>query len=81
MRVTRRTRPSQVGCGASIARRRLLHASASDTEPPAELQDPRSLADLPIVIQFDFEHGEDRDHELVAATSSARGLYRLTQRR
>ena len=29
MRVIRRTRPSQVGCGSSVARRRLLHASGT----------------------------------------------------
>jgi hypothetical protein len=32
MRVIRRTRPSRVGCGSSVARRRLLHASGSTEE-------------------------------------------------
>jgi hypothetical protein len=37
MRVIRRTRPSQVGCGSSVARRRLLHAKGPVEElGPAE---------------------------------------------
>lgn len=36
MRVTRRIRPSQVGCGATIGRRRLYAASISRDAAPAE---------------------------------------------
>ena len=33
MRVNRHTRPSQVGCGSTTARRRLLHIQPHDAEP------------------------------------------------
>lgn len=36
MRMIRRTRPSQVGCGASVARRRLQHSSSSPATPAAD---------------------------------------------
>ena len=54
MRVTRRARPSQVGCGASAARRRLLHAHVSDSPPALEPGDQVSMNDLSMVIQLDF---------------------------
>jgi hypothetical protein len=53
MRVSRRTRPSQVGCGASVARRRLLHAQASDSSATPESLDQFSIADLSMVIELD----------------------------
>jgi hypothetical protein len=33
MRVSRRTRPSQVGCGSTTARRRLLHTQTHHAQP------------------------------------------------
>ena len=59
MRVTRRTRPSQIGCGPSAARRRLLHAQARVAPPALEARGQTSLADLSLVIQLDlFDAGE-----------------------
>jgi hypothetical protein len=87
MRVTRRTRPSQVGCGASAARRRLLHAQANDFPPGLESRGPGSMADLSMVTQLDlFDASETparparqtksdslEDLVLVTAGSRARG--------
>lgn len=86
MRVTRRTRPSQVGCGASIARRRLLHTRADPSPPAAEPHDQGSMDGLTMVVRLDFHdgietpgepdrtlHGDRRQtQELAAAASSAR---------
>ena len=87
MRVTRRTRPSQVGCGASIGRRRLLHTQASDTPPAPKSQDQAAMTGLTVVIQLDFLNAREtridpahrtRGDRLqtqapVAAAASARG--------
>ena len=84
MRVTRRTRPSRVGFGASISRRRLLHTSGStDETAPEESRFPT----LAVLIRFDTPDtiaargdllGRDRlerndAQTAVAAASSARG--------
>lgn len=50
MRVIRRTRPSQVGCGASVARRRLLHTSSLPATP--ELGEP-SISPLAGLVSID----------------------------
>jgi hypothetical protein len=87
MRVTRRTRPSQVGCGASAARRRLFHAQANASPPALDFRGPVSKAELSMVIQIDrFDAGETptrraqrtgadglEDQVLVVAGSSPRG--------
>ena len=87
MRVTRRTRPSQVGYGASAARRRLLHAQAHDSPLALEPRDPVSVADLSMVIPLDFFSAREmssepvqrtrgdrlQNQERLAASSSARG--------
>jgi len=54
MRVSRRTRPSQVGCGASAARRRLFHAQESNAPPALESRGPVSMAGLSMTIQLDL---------------------------
>ena len=43
MRVSRRSRPSQVGCGSTTARRRLLHTQSHGPQPGLTPPDP----DLP----------------------------------
>lgn len=43
MRVTRRVRPSQVGCAASIGRRRLYASTLTDCEPAAQPEIPTRL--------------------------------------
>ncbi len=87
MRVSRRTRPSHVGCGASAARRRLFHAQASASSPALESHDPVTMADLSMVIQLDLsrtggtavrpEHQtrarDLEDQVLIVAGSSRRG--------
>ena len=59
MRVTRRARPSQVGCGASIGRRRLLHTQASDVPLTAETHDQASMAGLTMVVRLDFHDASE----------------------
>ena len=87
MRVSRRARPSQVGCGASVARRRLLHVQASDSATNPVSQDQPSVTDFSMVIEIDLsaarktlvepaqriwrEHRQDQ--VTVFASSSARG--------
>jgi hypothetical protein len=85
MRVTRRTRPSQVGFAASIGRRRLLQTF--DAHPVDSRIDPLSTDGLRLVIRLDFSpadaaniaDAERQDAEAtrfqpaVAASSSARG--------
>ena len=87
MRVTRRTRPSHVGYGASIGRRRLLHTQADHSPPATEFHDQGSMAGLTMVVRLNFHdasetpgepghalHGDRRQtQELAAATSSERG--------
>ena len=82
MRVTRRTRPSQVGFAASIGRRRLLQTFDTDQ---AEIEnEPLSMGGLRMVIRLDFAPTdpvgpEHQDTEAIrlqpafAASSSARG--------
>jgi hypothetical protein len=84
MRVPRRIRPSQVGCGATIGRRRLYAASAS-TNP--ESTDKSQIAHLAFVIRADgqlvssvdaFGFHSDLEQQNYASTaelveSSARG--------
>jgi hypothetical protein len=84
MRVTRRTRPSRVGFGASIGRRRLLHAS---TSPEETVPEESGFPTLAVLIRFSPPEtppalGErfGRDHldrhdaqTAVAVASSARG--------
>lgn len=43
MRVTRRVRPSQVGCAVSIGRRRLYASTLADREPAAQSAFPARL--------------------------------------
>ncbi len=50
MRVSRRIRPSQVGCAASASRRRLQAASLTVVEEPVQ---PRPLPRPSLVIQPD----------------------------
>lgn len=50
MRVSRRIRPSQVGCAASASRRRLQAASLSESQDTPQ---PRSLPRPALVIQLD----------------------------
>lgn len=57
MRVTRRIRPSQVGCAASASRRRLYAASGSETPEPVV---PRALSRPVLVIDI---HGQILTHE------------------
>ena len=85
MRVSRRTRPSQVGFAASIGRRRLLQTF--DTHPARISNEPLSTDGLHMVIRLDFSSTEPaivtptdaQDgapgcvHPAVAAASSARG--------
>ena len=85
MRVTRRTRPSQVGFAASIGRRRLLQTF--DAHPAETRSDPLSTDGLRMVIRLDFSPTDsaiiaDSEHQdaeatrfqpAVAASSSARG--------
>lgn len=89
MRVTRRTRPSQVGCGTSIGRRRLLHTQASDEPLIAETHHEESMAGLTNVVRLDFHDAREipaeparsrqvqgdrpQSQEPVATVSSARG--------
>ena len=40
MRVIRRSRPSQIGCGSAIARRRLVHAQALTAQPSPDHGSP-----------------------------------------
>jgi hypothetical protein len=85
MRVSRRTRPSQVGFAASIGRRRLLQTF--DALPAETRSDPLSTDGLRLVIRLDFSptdsaivaEAERQDAEAtrfqpaVAVSSSARG--------
>jgi hypothetical protein len=85
MRVTRRTRPSQVGFAASIGRRRLLQTF--DPPSAATRNDSFSTDGLRMVIRLDFsqtdaaigEEPEPHDAEAIrfqpaaAVPSSARG--------
>ena len=82
MRVTRRTRPSQIGFAASIGRRRLLQTF--DTHPAQTTNEPLSTDGLRMVIRLDFSQPDSAiaDHQdaeafqlqpAVAASSSARG--------
>lgn len=50
MRVTRRVRPSQVGCAASVGRRRLYASSLADREPAAQ---PEPAPRLTLIIHPD----------------------------
>lgn len=52
MRVSRRVRPSQVGCGATVARRRLYAAVASAAETRASIPPAPRLA---LIIEPDGE--------------------------
>ena len=54
MRVSRRTRPSQVGCGSTTARRRLLHTQTHgpQSRPTPPDQAPPTQATM-IMIGFD----------------------------
>jgi hypothetical protein len=82
MRVSRRIRPSQVGCAASASRRRLQAASqtsASDTPPPRSLPRP-SLVIHPdgLILLADEELeatpvGAGYDDADAVAVASARG--------
>lgn len=80
MRVTRRIRPSQVGCGATIGRRRLYAASLFKDETAAEAP---PVARMAFVIQpdgrihalplsDDAEGGRVSPSELFAASASGR---------
>jgi hypothetical protein len=82
MRVTRRTRPSQIGFAASIGRRRLLQTF--DTHPERSRNGPLSTDGLRMVVRLDFSQPDSAiaDHQdaeafqlqpAVAASSSARG--------
>ena len=82
MRVTRRTRPSQVGFAATIGRRRLLQTF--DTHPERTRNEPLSTDGLRMVVRLDFsqpdsaltEHSDAETIRLqpaVAASSSVRG--------
>jgi hypothetical protein len=80
MRVSRRTRPSQVGFAASIGRRRLLQAF--DAEPAPIKTEPLSTDGLRLVIRLDFSQpgagfvAEAEDNRLqptVAPSFRARG--------
>lgn len=80
MRVTRRTRPSQVGFAASIGRRRLLQAF--DAQPAPTRSETLATDGLRMVIRLDFsqsdvgvfpEAEEGRLQPAVAASSRARG--------
>jgi hypothetical protein len=85
MRVTRRIRPSQVGCGATIGRRRLYAASASTSDSATETL---QISRLSLIIQPDGQiispigtHGLEIDSARPSyasapelAGSSARGL-------
>jgi hypothetical protein len=86
MRVTRRTRPSQVGHGASIGRRRLLHTQANDSASDAESHDQGSMVGLTMVVRLDFHdasetpgepdhafHGDRRQTQQLAAAASSDG--------
>ena len=79
MRVSRRTRPSQVGFAASIGRRRLLQAF--DPQPAAKIE-PLSTDGLRMVIRLDLnpsasgnvlETGDGRLQTAAVASSRARG--------
>ena len=63
MRVTRRARPSQVGCGASIGRRRLLHTQASEVPLTAENHEQGSMAGLTMVVRLDFHDAREMPAE------------------
>jgi hypothetical protein len=58
MRVARRIRPSQVGCAATIGRRRLYAASATSNEPSKNMP---QLARISLVIESDGQivHPDD----------------------
>lgn len=80
MRVTRRTRPSQVGFAASIGRRRLLQVFDAQQAPTRS--EPLTTDGLRLVIRLDFsqpdvgvlpEAEEGRRQPAVAAPSRARG--------
>jgi hypothetical protein len=80
MRVTRRTRPSQVGFAASVGRRRLLQTF--DSPPTAARSEPLSTDGLRMVIRLEYFQPDpaifaDRDdirrQPTSAPSSSARG--------
>ena len=82
MRVTRRTRPSQVEFAASIGRRRLLQTF--DAHAERTRNEPLSTDGLRMVVRLDFSQPDSaitnhQDAETiqlqpaVAASSSARG--------
>ena len=73
MRVSRRIRPSQVGCAASASRRRLQAASL--TESPDTSQ-PRPLPRPSIVIQPD---GQILQNTSVTESGSTRSAYEETE--
>ena len=87
MRVSRRAQPSQVGCGASVARRRLLHVQACDSATNPVSQDQPSVTDFSMVIEIDLcgarktlaeppqriRREQRQDQVTVIARSSARG--------
>jgi hypothetical protein len=86
MRVARRVRPSHVGCGATVSRRRLYAASSSDTTPQDDaLDSPPTFWSIvihpdgsisPRDGQFSFNSpGEDAAYESTPALAgaSARG--------
>lgn len=69
MRVSRRIRPSQVGCAASVSRRRLQVASL--TESP-ETSQPRPLPRPALIIHLD---GQILATETPIGASAARASY------
>jgi hypothetical protein len=70
MRVARRVRPSQVGCAATIGRRRLYAATASHSEISA---DTSPTARMALVIQPDgriIAHDDDSNFHVELADNS-----------
>ena len=79
MRVARRTRPSQVGCAGSIARRRLFHAFGSPPEmiPHQKHHDPMAGATMVIQLAFPYleQHtGGARVHAAAARSTVRRAV-------
>lgn len=64
MRVTRRIRPSQIGCGSTIARRRLLHAQTHDAQLRQPSPDHGSPTGQATVIEIDFAGARESPGEL-----------------
>jgi hypothetical protein len=86
MRVSRRTRPSQVGCGSATARRRLQHTQTHDTQSRTTPPDQASPTQVTMIrIGFveawetlgvlPWRSGVDpqSDHASIVARSRARG--------